>query len=259
MLNNSVVTIVTVVLNGEDTIRKTIESVVNQTFKNKIEYIVVDGISKDNTLNIINEYKNSIDIIISEKDKGLFDAMNKAVSVASGKWIFFLNSGDFLYNNEIIEKIFKYDLIDYDVVYGNIIIDIENKRHVSIKPKNIKQLNYKMILCHQAAFVKTVLLKNNTQPFEIKYKYAADYQLFRNLFISGKKFKYINIDVSYYDTNGQSYLSPFKYQDDLLSIISNSNQFLISKLFYKCLSFIFNFKLYMKYKLLKPILGKIVH
>lgn len=254
MSSNSILTIVTIVLNGEETIKKTIESVINQTYKNKIEYIVIDGMSKDNTINIINEYQNTIDILISEKDKGLFDAMNKAVSIASGKWIYFLNSGDVLLNNQIIENIFNKDVDDFDVVYGNIIIDMNKRGLVSIKPKNIKQIKYKMILCHQASFVKTILLKSKVEPFEIKYKYAADYQLFRNLYFSKSNFKYLDLDVALYDTNGQSYLNPFKYQDDILSIIANSDQIFILQIFYKTMSFLFNLKLYLKYKLLKPML-----
>ena len=254
MISNQIylVTIVTVVLNGETSIRKTIESVVHQTFKNKIEYIVIDGKSKDKTLDIINEYSNSIDKLICEKDKGLFDAMNKAVSLASGKWIYFLNSGDVLIHTNIIENIFNNEINGFDVVYGNIIVDINKKGLVSIKPKSINQIKYKMTLCHQASFVKTILLKHKSDPFEIKYKYAADYQLFRNLFLSHSNFKYLDIDIAFYDNNGLTYLNPLKYQGDLLSIIENSNETYILKIFYKIMSFLFNIKLYVKYKFLKP-------
>ena len=97
-----------------------------------------------------------------------------------------------------------------------------------------------MILCHQAAFVKTHLLKNLQEPFEIKYKYAADFKSFRDLLINKNKFKYIDIDVSFYDTNGQSYLNPLKYQTDIIQIIKDSNESYLIILLHKYLSYIFN-------------------
>ena len=98
------ISIITVCLNSENYIEKTILSVLAQSYTN-IEYIVIDGNSSDNTYNIINKYRTEIDITISEKDAGIYDAMNKGITLSTGDIIYFLNSGDLLYNNTTIEQI----------------------------------------------------------------------------------------------------------------------------------------------------------
>ncbi len=103
-MNNPKISIVTVVFNAEKTIAQAIESVVNQTYGN-IEYIVVDGKSTDNTLAIIQSYSTQISHCVSEPDKGLYDAMNKGVALASGDVVGILNADDFLADNTVIEKI----------------------------------------------------------------------------------------------------------------------------------------------------------
>lgn len=99
------VSIVTVVYNDQDNILKTIKSVANQTFKDR-EYLVIDGDSTDNTKEIINQNILSIDKYVSEKDKGIYDAMNKAIDIAKGEWIIFMNSGDVFVDEKVLEKVF---------------------------------------------------------------------------------------------------------------------------------------------------------
>ena len=98
--------IVTVVYNSEQYLERTILSILNQTFKD-VEHIVIDGNSKDKTLDIIQQYNDKIAYWKSEPDKGIYDAMNKAQNFASGKYIMFLNSGDEFCDNNVLEKIFK--------------------------------------------------------------------------------------------------------------------------------------------------------
>ena len=109
MSNNKLVpekvSIITVVRNAVDTIETTIKSVLNQTYGN-IEYIVIDGESTDGTLEIINKYRDQISIIVSEKDNGLYDALNKGVRLSTGDWIGILNSGDVFTANDVIANIF---------------------------------------------------------------------------------------------------------------------------------------------------------
>ena len=101
------VSIITVTYNSEKTIQETIESVRNQSYKN-VEHIFIDGISKDNTLNIINRNIDKNSVIVSEKDFGVYDAMNKGINLAKGEILFILNSDDTLYENSIIEEVVKF-------------------------------------------------------------------------------------------------------------------------------------------------------
>src|SRR5690606_4665890 len=97
--------VITVVYNNVKDIERTILSVINQTYKN-IEYIIIDGVSTDGTLDIIHQYSEKISHIVSEPDKGIYDAMNKGLSVATGDYVLFMNSGDEIYAHDTVEKVF---------------------------------------------------------------------------------------------------------------------------------------------------------
>jgi|TARA_B110000438_G_scaffold299974_1_gene351286 glycosyltransferase involved in cell wall biosynthesis len=116
---NSKFSIITVTLNSEATIEKCIQSVINQNYQN-CEYIIIDGGSNDNTLNIINKYKDKISVLISEKDNGIWDAMNKGINIATGDIIGFLNSDDFYYSN-VFTTANKYFLNhNIDFLFGSV-------------------------------------------------------------------------------------------------------------------------------------------
>ena len=100
------VSIITVCFNSAETIKDTIESVINQTYK-EIEYIIVDGASSDGTMKIVDSYKKRISKIVSEPDDGLYDAMNKGIKIATGDIVGIINSDDFYTSNTIIEKYVK--------------------------------------------------------------------------------------------------------------------------------------------------------
>ena len=122
------ISIITVVYNNEKIIRQTIESVLSQ--KNiDLEYIIIDGASNDNTLNIINEYIDNISLVISEKDKGIYDAMNKGLELATGDIIGILNSDDIFYDEYILSNLHLEFLSNssIDIIYGNILyVDYNN-------------------------------------------------------------------------------------------------------------------------------------
>lgn len=113
------ISIITIAYNSEETIEDTIQSVLNQTYSN-IEYIIVDGGSKDGTLGIIERYKDKISTIVSEPDKGIYDAMNKGVALATGELVGILNSDDFYANNDVIKNIAS-TIGDFDSIYADLV------------------------------------------------------------------------------------------------------------------------------------------
>lgn len=177
------VSIITVCKNSEKTIERTIKSVLNQTYKN-IEYIIIDGVSTDSTLDIISKYKDKIKLV-SERDRGIYDAMNKGIRMSKGDIIGIINSDDW-YEEDAVEKIVsKYDESNgkYQVIYGGIKV-WDNDKLIKLcwnGSDNIPQEN----LMHPAMFVTKELYKM-LGGFSLKYKIASDYDLQLRYFNSGK-------------------------------------------------------------------------
>ena len=153
------ISIITVTFNAEKVIGKTLSSIRQQTFKD-FEYIVIDGASKDLTLKLVNQAEIPGTKIISEPDKGLYDAMNKGLRLAKGKYVIFLNAGDTFYSPETLAHYASQAEKDKDIIYGDtIIVDQEgNKiadRHLSV-PENLTKDSFAdgMLICHQAFMVK---------------------------------------------------------------------------------------------------------
>jgi len=119
MNKEKLISIITVVKDGEDTIEKCINSVLNQNYKN-IEYIIIDGNSSDNTMSIINKYKGKISLVLSENDKGIWDAMNKGIKLAKGEIIGFLNCDDFYYENSFKTVNNYFNNFDIDFLFGTV-------------------------------------------------------------------------------------------------------------------------------------------
>lgn len=163
-MNNQIISIVTVVYNGEKTIERTIKSVINQTYQRK-EYIIVDGGSKDTTLNIIKKYEDKINCLISEPDQGIYDAMNKGIEIASGEIIHLLNADDCYVNNHVLEDIMKIKIKPILTTSVNYIME-----------KKVKILSYTAprqdTIPHPGLFVNAEIYKKT--PFDLKYKFASD-------------------------------------------------------------------------------------
>lgn len=175
------VSIITVVYNNQDTIKDAIESVLNQTYKN-IEYIIIDGASTDRTVEIIKSYEDKIDKFISESDKGIYDAMNKGIKLATGDIIGILNSDDFYASNDIIEKaVREFQEKKVDSVYGDLVYtDAKNTNKVI---RYWKSKSYKRGLfqkgwhpAHPTFFVKKEVY-DKYGLFNFDFKIAADYEL----------------------------------------------------------------------------------
>ena len=120
-MNNPLVSIITVVYNGEKHIEQTINSVLNQTYSN-IEYIIIDGDSTDNTLNIIKKYEDKIAHFISEKDSGIYNAMNKGLALTKGEIISILNADDYYFENTLQQVVDIFSTSQSDIVYGNMAV-----------------------------------------------------------------------------------------------------------------------------------------
>jgi glycosyltransferase involved in cell wall biosynthesis len=169
------VTIVTVVLNNEAFIEGTIQSVLSQTYRN-IEYIIIDGGSTDGTLNIIRKYEKFISFWVSEKDKGIYDAMNKGLKLAKGRWLNFMNSGDTFYSKDTINSIPFTDFQNSPMIYGRTRLFSKNRKFLMIlKPLICNKLNlilfHSSVVCHQAVFYNA----------DIKFRYPDKYKILGDL------------------------------------------------------------------------------
>ena len=194
------VTIVTVVFNAENTISETIKSVLSQTYDN-IQYIVIDGGSNDGTLMEINKYLNNIDIFISEKDNGIFDAMNKGLILATGSYINFMNSGDLFADNGVVENIFIKNDFDADFIYGDTIANKKGKLKLRKANPFFKNSGINaMGICHQSIFLKTDFAKKYT--FDTTYYLTADYKMIYLIFKNeNPKVLYIDRSISIFDSS----------------------------------------------------------
>lgn len=185
-------TVVTVCYNSAATIRDTLESLVNQTDRD-FEYIIVDGVSKDETLAIVREYQEALSIrIVSEPDKGLYDAMNKGVRLASGDVVALLNSDDY-YEPETVERVkacFEEDP-SLDIVSGAMrLVSYQKKELRVVQNHPLERIVYEMPLNEPATFVKKAVYEE-VGGFDLKYAVSADYDFTCRAYKAKKKFKYI--------------------------------------------------------------------
>jgi glycosyltransferase involved in cell wall biosynthesis len=196
-MTEPLITIITVTYNAASVLRETIQSVLNQTYSN-IEYIIIDGGSTDETLDILKEYSTHLTFWKSEPDKGIYDAMNKGVSFAKGEWVNFMNAGDLFYDKDVIRKIFSSTLLeDYSVVYGKTLVSFPYGKYI-VTPSHLSRISKQMPFCHQSSFVKTRLLRETL--FDIRCKIAADYNFFYKLYAKdSSSFCYYNDVIAVYD------------------------------------------------------------
>lgn len=215
--NKPKITVITVVFNAKDQIEDTIKSVINQTYPN-IEYIVLDGGSTDGTVEIIKQYDGKITLWKSEPDKGIYDAMNKGIDLATGDWINFMNAGDYFYTPDVLEKVFDDGKVDADFVYGGHIDNFYIGEQVytkQIPPPEVGSDFWKIYPYHQSCFVRANSLKEN--PFNIDDETERDKADFAQLldFYYQKKLKFEKKDiiVAYYAGGGFSAGNIFENPD----------------------------------------------
>jgi len=173
---NPKLSIITVCYNNKEGLRKTMESVKRQTFK-EYEYIVIDGGSTDGTVELIKENEQYIDYWVSEKDNGIYNAMNKGIKVAKGEYCYFLNSDDCIAAPDTVERIFEKMKEDVDIVYGNLAIRKGEKINRVIKyPQEISYYTFfrgEGVMHHQASYIKKDLFEKYGY-YRDEIKYVAD-------------------------------------------------------------------------------------
>jgi len=194
--------IITVNLNNFDGLKKTVESVLAQTWR-EFEYIVIDGASTDGSAEYLSSVSKDFTWWVSEKDRGIYQAMNKGIEKATGEYLLFLNSGDFLANENILEEI-KPELTGEGIIYGDLTLV---KNDGSTEPKIYPdQLTYSYVweqsLPHPAAFIRRDLFDRLGQ-YNEKAKITADWQFFMlALFSIGTDYKHINRQITVFNLNG---------------------------------------------------------
>lgn len=201
------ISIITVSYNSAKTIEETLKSVKKQTYSN-IEYIVIDGGSKDETISIIKKYEDLISYWVSEPDKGLYDAINKGINKATGDFIGIINSDDTFFENNTVEKIaeFLIENSELDAITGDIVQHKDNKiiRKYSSSKWSPEKLKIGFMAPHPSIFIKTSLFSKYGN-YKNGYRIAADYELIIRFFLKHKiNYKYSNIITTSMATGGAS-------------------------------------------------------
>jgi glycosyltransferase involved in cell wall biosynthesis len=209
----TLVSIITIVLNGDRHIEQTIKSVLEQSYS-PIEYIVIDGGSTDGTLSIIDRYRDRIATFISEPDHGIYDAINKGISRANGKLIGLIHCGDYFEPDTVSVVLEKFLTTGADVICGDLrIIEEEGEANiVHIERCNYHKLNKQMSIFHPATFVSRKCYSQYGM-YDVRYKSASDYDLFLRLFLSNVQFFQVNrvlANFRYGGISGQNYILSLK-------------------------------------------------
>lgn len=222
--------VITVVHNGVGDIERTMLSVLNQTYPD-IEYIIVDGLSVDGTLAVIEKYQDRIKLL-SEKDEGIYDAMNKGLALATGDYVLFMNSGDEIYSPDTVAKVFS-AAKDADIYYGETEMMDENgqslgqRRHSAPANFTWRSFKYGMNVSHQAIYIKRTL----TEPYDSQYYLSADIDWIIRAAKKAKKNVRVDGYVAKYLVGG---ISKQKHQQSLLE------RFDIMKQYYGLVPTVFN-------------------
>ncbi|MHB8811070.1 MAG: glycosyltransferase family 2 protein [Desulfobulbaceae bacterium] len=202
--NSPRLSVVTVTYNAAGVIRETLESVVRQTYPN-IEYILIDGGSKDGTQDIIKEYQEYIACFRSESDNGTYDAMNKAIDIATGEWIIFINAGDFLVNKEIVAQVFAHPIPEkYDFIYGDYMWK-GDRYAMRVASRPLHRMWQRICFSHQSLFARTRLMKE--KKFDLRYRIVSDYNFYFSCYMQGSQFLMMDFPISVFRAGGLSDLN----------------------------------------------------
>ncbi len=235
------ISIITVCYNAGKTIEDTIKSIISQDYKD-LEYIIIDGGSTDGTINIIKEYQKQFPIIlVSEKDDGIYDAMNKGTKLAAGDYLNFMNSGDYFFNNTVISEAAPFLDGQYDIIYGN--VEIRYKNFKLIKKESEPKYLWMGPVNHQSSFIKRETMEK--YKYNTNNKLVADFEFFLNVCYHDGKILKINKTIASYANDGITQVNDKQVINDCYDTVKKFRSNFIVKIYYKLL-------------LVKPTLKKIL-
>lgn len=195
------ISIITINYNNKIGLEATFQSVKNQSFTD-YEWIVIDGGSVDGSKDLIESNSDLFSYWVSEPDNGIYHAMNKGIAHAKGDWVLFLNSGDCLFNDNVLDEVFPQEYSE-DVVYGNRAVEKNGGYEVNRYPETVSlSFFYHYSLCHQATFYRRTLFEEAL--YDESYSIAGDWAYFLDLLFKGKSFRHIDVTVALYDNTGIS-------------------------------------------------------
>ncbi len=240
------ITIITVVFNGDRSIENTILSVLNQVYSN-LEYIIIDGGSTDNTLEIIAQYNDQIDYWLSDIDEGIYDAMNKGIKLARGEWVNFMNCGDRFASKDVL-SLFSVTQYDADIIFGDAIVEYDKFQSL-FRRVPLKKMWKRIPFCHQASFTRRELMRQCN--FDLEYRLSSDFDFLYKAYLANKKFEYVNKIICFFDfktgaTKSDAFRSIYERRHSVLS-----KSYSIKKWFYYNLLI---FYIYLTFNL-KKLLG----
>jgi glycosyltransferase involved in cell wall biosynthesis len=210
-------TVVTVTYNADKDLERTIQSVIAQTYFSHIEYIIIDGNSKDATVEIIKKYESYLSHWVSEPDKGIYDAMNKGIGIAKSEWINFMNAGDIFTTNTTVADILGEDIAPFDIVYGNYVVVYQTFKSNIYTPKDLSAFYSGMPVNHQSIFMKTEVARLHL--YDLAYKIACDYEQLLYFYSSGKKFHHVDKFIAAFGYGGLSTTRKLLYLDEQMAIL----------------------------------------
>lgn len=215
------ISVITVNRNNAHGLQMTMQSVLSQNHVD-IEYIVVDGASTDNSVEVIEGFANDMRLRwISEKDNGIYHAMNKGIRMANGKYLIFMNSGDEFYSNDVLKDVLvDINSIPADIYYGDVNLCYSNRCVVKTYPDKIsKSFLYQNSLCHQAMILKKELF-TNVGLYNEKLRIMADWEWAIQAILKEKKsYKHLSIIVANYKMDGISYTNEKLFREERENII----------------------------------------
>lgn len=213
--------IITVNLNNKEGLQKTRDSIISQTFKD-FEWIVIDGGSTDGSKELIEKYQEHITYWVSEPDNGIYNAMNKGIKVARGEYLQFLNTGDYLVSRQTLSHLFSIKTNE-DILYGKVLNPTNKKAYYnSFQKKRIYCSDlFHSTICHQASFIKKSLFEQIGY-YDESLRITSDWKfLFEAILINKCSYRYINMDVVYYDPFGISSLNQKANEKERLELLTH--------------------------------------